>query len=136
MAMKAGTVADFAGSLAEAMEDALKAEYQAVKGEPLPDMGRDDRRMLLVAVAQGVLRYFKENADAFEISVETTQVTGEAGAPLMRSDNPSAIAVGGGGSIGAHNADVTQIDAADNRLRTRGTATVDDIDTSGGDLYP
>ena len=68
MAIKAGTIADFSGSLAAAMEDALKAEYLAVKGEPLPDQGVEDRRMLLVAVAQGVARYLKSNTDAWQIS--------------------------------------------------------------------
>lgn len=72
MAIKAGTVADFSGSLAEAMENALREEYQAVKDEPLPDQGLEDRRMLLVAIAQGVTRYFKSNVDAWQISVETT----------------------------------------------------------------
>lgn len=74
MAIKAGTVADFGNSLAEAIEDALKAEYLNVKGEVLPDQGLEDRRMLLVAIAQGVTRYLKSNADAWEISVETTLV--------------------------------------------------------------
>ncbi len=130
MPMKAGTVSDFAGSMAEAMENALKQEYQAVKGEPLPGLGVEDRRLLLVAIAQGVVRYLKENGDAFQISVETTQVTGEAGAPLLRSENPSAIVVGAG-SIPAGAADVTQIDASNNRLKSRGSATVETIDTSG-----
>jgi hypothetical protein len=74
MAIKAGTVADFSGSLAEAMENALKDEYQAVKEEPLPDQGVEDRRLLLVAIAQGITRYLKSNVDAWQISVETTLV--------------------------------------------------------------
>jgi hypothetical protein len=131
MALKAGTVADFADSMAQAMENALKIEYQALKGEPLPAMGEEDRRMLLAAIAQGVVRHLKDNADAFQISVETTQVTGEPGAPLLRSDNPAAINVGGFGSIGAGAADVTQIDAADNLVLSRGSASVDDVATTG-----
>ena len=74
MAIKAGTVADFSNSLAEAMEDALRAEYQNINGEALPDQGLEDRRMLLVAIAQGVVRYLKSNVDAWQISVETTLV--------------------------------------------------------------
>jgi hypothetical protein len=74
MAIKAGTVADFSNSLAEAMEDALKAEYLNIKGEVLSDQGLEDRRMLLVAIAQGVTRYLKSNVDAWQISVETTLV--------------------------------------------------------------
>lgn len=72
MALKAGTVASFSGSLAEAMENALRDEYLAVKGEPLSDQGLEDRRMLLVAIAQGIVRYLKDNTDAWDISVETT----------------------------------------------------------------
>ena len=74
MAIKAGTVADFSNSLAEAIEDALKAEYLNVKGEALSDQGLEDRRMLLVAIAQGVTRYLKSNVEAWQISVETTLV--------------------------------------------------------------
>lgn len=74
MAIKAGTVADFSNSMAEAMEDALKAEYLALKGEALSDQGLEDRRMLLVAIAQGITRYLKSNVDAWQISVETTLV--------------------------------------------------------------
>lgn len=75
MALKAGTSSNdtaFAGSLAEAMENALRQEYLAVKGEPLSDQGQDDRRMLLVAIAQGIVRYFTDNTDAWQISVDTT----------------------------------------------------------------
>lgn len=129
MPLKAGTVADFSGSMAEAIEQALAAEYQAVKGESLPDMAVEDRRMMLVAIAQGVVRYLKDNADAFLISVQTTQVTGSDG-PLIRSENPSSIAVGVG-SIAAGAADVTQIGTADNRVESRGSATLDDIATDG-----
>jgi len=74
MAIKAGTVADFSNSMAEAIENALKAEYQVVKGEALPDQGLEDRRMLLVAIAQGVTRYLKDNVDAWQIEVETELV--------------------------------------------------------------
>ena len=131
MPLKAGTVADFSNSMAEAIETALMTEYQNVKGEAMPDMGVEDRRLLLVAIAQGVVRHLKDNSDALLISVETAQVTGEPGAPLLRSENPAVINVTGGGNIGAGNADVTQIDAANNRILTRGTAVVDDIATTG-----
>jgi hypothetical protein len=65
MALKAGTVADFTGSLAEAIENAMKAEWQTVKGEPMPDTDPTDRRILFVAIAQGVLGYLEAHqADA------------------------------------------------------------------------
>lgn len=77
MALKAGTVADFSDSMAKAIEDALKAEYLIVKGEALPESPSEDRRLLLVAIAQGITRYLKSNVDAWQISVETTLVNSD-----------------------------------------------------------
>lgn len=131
MPIKAGTVSDFNNSMAAAMEAALKLEYQAVKGEAMPGMGEADRRMLLCAIAQGVVRYLKDNLDAFEISTEVTQVTGEPDAPLMQSTNPANIDVDGGSHINAGDADVTQINSAGNRIRSRGAASIDTMATSG-----
>ena len=133
MAIKAGTVNDFNDSMAEAMELAMKQEYQNLKGVAMPTMGENDRRLLLCAIAQGVVRYLKDNLDAFSVSTVSHQVSGESDAPLMRSDNPSSIAVsgGGGGSITAHAADVTQLSGSSNMIKTRGTATLDELDTTG-----
>jgi len=63
MALKAGTVASFPNSLAEAMENAMKQEWQAVKGVPLPEQGEEDRRLLFAAIAKGIFVYFKANED-------------------------------------------------------------------------
>jgi hypothetical protein len=63
MAMKAGTVSSFPNSLAEAMENAMKQEWQAVKGVPLPEQGEEDRRLLFAAIAQGIFVYLKANED-------------------------------------------------------------------------
>ncbi|MGH8051480.1 MAG: hypothetical protein ACRERV_05830 [Methylococcales bacterium] len=61
MALKAGTVASFPGSLAEAMDKAMKTEWQAVKGVSLPSQGEEDRRLLFAAIAQGIFDYLKDN---------------------------------------------------------------------------
>ncbi len=63
MALKAGTVASFAGSLAEAMDNAMKTEWQAVKGVGLPSQGEEDRRLLFAAISQGIFVYLKANED-------------------------------------------------------------------------
>mgnify|MGYP000940622719 CR=1 FL=1 len=63
MALKAGTVASFGSSLAEAMDNAMKQEWQAVKGVPLPSQGEEDRRLLFAAIAQGIFVYLKANED-------------------------------------------------------------------------
>lgn len=72
MALKAGSVASIAGSLVEAMDNAMKTEWQAVKGVPLPSQGEQDRRLLFAAIAQGLFVFLKENEDALlnNISLE------------------------------------------------------------------
>ena len=59
--LKAGRVDDtggFSDSMAKAIEDAMKDEWQRVKDEPLPaPLGEEDRRILFVAIARGVLNY-------------------------------------------------------------------------------
>lgn len=74
-ALRAGTLqeTEFAGSMAEAMEDALGQEWFNLKSTPLPAQGQDDRRLLFVAIAQGVVSYLTANADAFNVAVTTTQ---------------------------------------------------------------
>jgi hypothetical protein len=67
MPMKPGTVAHFTDSLAEAIENAMKMEWRAVKGETLPAEGQDDRRVLFVAIAQGILDYLKDHQADFNL---------------------------------------------------------------------
>jgi hypothetical protein len=63
MPLKAGSVANFSGSLAEAMDNAMKSEWQAVKGVPLPGQGQEDRRLLFAAIAQGLFVFLKAHED-------------------------------------------------------------------------
>jgi len=63
MPLKAGSVADFGGSLAAAMETAMADEWQTVKGVPLPDMGVEDRRLLFVAISRGIFTFLKSHED-------------------------------------------------------------------------
>lgn len=59
--LKGGSVQNFSGSMAEEMEKVMEAEMQALKGHGLPAMGRDERRVMLVAVARGMLNYLKKH---------------------------------------------------------------------------
>jgi hypothetical protein len=74
--LKAGTVAnptEFAASMAQYMEEAMKREWQAVKGRPLPAfIGEQDRKILFAAVAQGVIHFLTHNL----ARLETTEVDG------------------------------------------------------------
>jgi len=62
MALKAGTLNDFADSMAEQMEIALEDGLQ----DPLPlegDKARTYLRSLLIAIAQGVVEHIKNNLE-------------------------------------------------------------------------
>ena len=72
MALKAGSAkrpsedddSGFSNSLAEAIEDAMKKEWKAVKSVNLPNEGEQDRRLLFAAIAQGLFVFLKANEDA------------------------------------------------------------------------
>jgi hypothetical protein len=76
MSLQAGTVANFANSMAEAIENAMEQEYKAVKGEDLPTTGQEDRRLLFAAIAQGVVKHLNDNPDAFRVQVDPTSGDG------------------------------------------------------------
>lgn len=61
-ALKAGRLDNFAASLASYMDQAMRNEWQSVKGEPLPGgLGEDDRKILFAAIAQGVLKFLYDH---------------------------------------------------------------------------
>lgn len=65
MALKAGSVEDFDDSLAAAMEEAMQDEWQVVKDVPLPEQGKEDRRLLFVAIARGLFVFLKAHENVF-----------------------------------------------------------------------
>lgn len=125
--LKAGTPDDFGGSMAEAMEKAFEKTWKEHKETELPGRGRDERRMLFVAVAQGLLRYLKEHAPGgFEVDVEVTQTDS-----LVESEG--RVTAGGARvetiqkSDGSSGAPVTPV-----RSDGEGRVTINTVD----DLYP
>jgi len=68
-----GKPADFAGSMAEAMEDALNKlllnETPSMKTFDVNTNSQEarDRRRMFVAIAQGIIRHLKDNAGALWI---------------------------------------------------------------------
>jgi len=75
--LKAGTVQDFAASMAAYIDQAMQNEWQAVKGEPLPsgDQGAEDRKILFAAIAQGVLKFLGDHVN----DLVTTTNSGDGG---------------------------------------------------------
>jgi hypothetical protein len=60
--LKAGKSSDFGNSMAKAMQEAFKAEWLAVKEEPLPQMAEEYLRPLFVAISQGVVKHLSDEA--------------------------------------------------------------------------
>jgi hypothetical protein len=72
MTLYAGTVNDFSGSLAEAIETAFANELWALKGATLPDSSAQERHMLFCAIAQGVLGYLKDNEAELQVTIDVS----------------------------------------------------------------
>jgi hypothetical protein len=85
MALIAGHVSAFTGSLAEAIENAMKAEWQQVKGVPMPDTNPDERRILFVAIAQGVLGYLNAHPDDVLNTIEVDTGAGTSDTVTIKS---------------------------------------------------
>ena len=51
-----------AESMAKEMEDAMADLFSKVKGiAPMPEEGKEDRRLLFVAIARGMLKYLNDH---------------------------------------------------------------------------
>lgn len=77
MKLKAGTLDDnkFSGSMAEAIEKAFEDVWEEHYKTHLNKETEKDRRVLFVAIAQGVIRYLKANEDAFSIEISPENET-------------------------------------------------------------
>jgi hypothetical protein len=53
-----------AQSMAKAIEDAMDEVSWQVKGTHLPEMGKEDRRLMFVAISRGVLKYLHDHREA------------------------------------------------------------------------
>jgi hypothetical protein len=70
MALHGGNHEHFDGTLGAAIEQALAGELQGVKHKALPDMGKNDRRMLFNAIGQGVLDYLRQHEADLKIVLQ------------------------------------------------------------------
>ena len=61
-----------ADSMAEAMEQEMENLFLAIKGKPLPGAGEEDRRLLFVSIARGMLKYLQQQ----ETNNITAQLSG------------------------------------------------------------
>ena len=88
MALKAGTIANFSDSMAEAIENAFLEEWpEAMGGADKPETN-PQMKLLFVAVAQGVVRYLKDYAGdsiLVEVSVKSTNHKGTGDVTILTS---------------------------------------------------
>jgi hypothetical protein len=77
VALKPGTLDDMVRSMAEAMEQVFRTELPVVVPGADPGRGEAERRLLFVAVAQGVVRHLAANPDAFKVQVSLTNGAGQ-----------------------------------------------------------
>ena len=79
-----GSLKDFSDSMAEEIEIAYNAVLAEAGKNPLPDAGRQDRRMLFLAIARGVVNHLVKKEQAISVTlpaspagqVLTAKVTG------------------------------------------------------------
>ena len=76
----------YAASMAEAMDKAFLKEWRTVKGTTLSSLGEEDRRILLVAIAQGVVAHLQQHPEAIRVEVNFTNTQGESGAVEINRD--------------------------------------------------
>jgi hypothetical protein len=65
-----GSLTDFAGSLADEIEEAFR-DVRSEAGLPPPPQD-EDARMLFIAIGRGVVAHLQKNQDAFAIHVDPT----------------------------------------------------------------
>ena len=113
MALKPGTLSDYNGSMAEAIEQAFGAVWTERMGSSLPTQMQQDRRMMFVAIAQGVIKHLRDEAAAsFDVAVDVEQTT------------PRIASSGTASGAHTHPVTVTQSSNSSNRVQSTGNGTV------------
>lgn len=74
--------AALAQSMAKAIEDAMDEVSWLVKGQHLPAAGRDDRRLLFVAISRGILRYLRDHQATIAVTSPAGQTAHTHGVDL------------------------------------------------------
>ena len=139
--MTTGTEADFADSMAAAIESAFHKEWTAVYPQDLEDVPErlhEFWRAWFAAIAQGVVRYLADHADAFDVhSVAAHQDGGVIASEglIQAQEVRDAIGYYGGGTGGPIAVAVAQIRSSDdpshNRVETEEGKGRIEIQTTG-----
>lgn len=63
-------------TMAEAIEEEMASLFLTLKGKALPDVGKEDRRLLFTAIARGVLKYLEAHQADILAGVTIRHTTG------------------------------------------------------------
>jgi hypothetical protein len=119
---KPGTLSDYTDSMAEKIRTVFERLWNEEYGTNLPPETRDERRLLFVAIAQGVIQHLKSNAlDAFDIEVNVEQQTDTG--PWITSKGDTGNASNGYGHT--HPVQVDQKNSPDNKIKSEGEGKED-----------
>jgi len=115
MELKAGTVENFNDSMAAAIEKVFEKLWSERYGTVLPEETRNERRLLLVSIAQGVIKYLSDNAlDSFDVEANVKQIE-----PLIQSSADTELPTQIGTSH-KHKVTVTQENIPANKVESKG----------------
>ena len=64
----------------------MQQEWQALKGTPLPQFGQEERHLLFVSIARGVLQYLKAHQSEILNSITLDIGVGQTVAPVSNLD--------------------------------------------------
>ncbi|MCD4725857.1 MAG: hypothetical protein K8R63_13550 [Bacteroidales bacterium] len=81
--LKPGTIDDFNGSMAKAMEDAFKAIWPVIMATDEPKTSKH-LRMMFIAISQGVVKHLSDKAEAVKVTVKPERSS-------SGGDDPSAL---------------------------------------------
>lgn len=130
--LKAGTLDDFDNSMAACIEKVMDRLWRERYRTDLPAATRDDRRILYVAIAQGIIKHLQDNAeDAFDVDVEVVQTDDSWVKSSGRTDS-------GGTYAHTHGVTIGQVQSSNNKVMSigKGKEKVKVKILNTGELYP
>ena len=62
--------------MTDAIEKGYETEWASAKPNPLPDAGKEDRRLLFAGIARGLLQYLSDHQGEFLTAITTQDQSG------------------------------------------------------------
>lgn len=127
MPLKAGSKGNLSYSMTEDIENAFKESWKSYHdGNELPEIGENERRMIFIAVAKGVLKHLKEHlGESLTINVSVRQDSGSD--ELIKSKNKSVVNLLWSGLSYSIPIDAIEVTQVSEPIKSSGEATVEEV---------